>query len=205
MSVESTEAAPLIYRLGIISDTHVPDRVSELHSRLLPALRSMGVQQIFHIGDICTPQVLRQIEQVAPVVAVRGNRDWLFGRELPRSRLIEIGGVKLALTHGHGSFKSYVMEKIHLARGGYSRDRYIKSLVTELPDANVYIFGHSHIPENIWVEGKLFFNPGAASPTRFLPYLPSFGILDIFADHRVIGEIIILDEDEKKQLPWYVL
>lgn len=47
-------------------------------------------------------------------------------------------------------------------------------------DADVIVFGHSHVPMNEIIDGILFFNPGQARE--------SFGILTI--DGEVKGEIV---------------
>ena len=62
-------------RLGVISDTHIPDRARRLNERVIPVFREAGVSAILHAGDVSTPRVLKQLEEVAPVYATRGNRD----------------------------------------------------------------------------------------------------------------------------------
>ncbi len=64
-----------ILTAGIVADTHVPDRVYEIHPGILPFFQSQGVTQILHCGDICSASVLEELSQYAPVTAVRGNRD----------------------------------------------------------------------------------------------------------------------------------
>jgi putative phosphoesterase len=55
-------------RIGVISDTH---------DLLRPeALRALdGSDLILHAGDICGPEVLQALREIAPVIAVRGNND----------------------------------------------------------------------------------------------------------------------------------
>ncbi len=54
--------------VGIISDTH-----GLLRPEALAALA--GVELILHAGDVGAPTVLRGLERIAPVRAVRGNND----------------------------------------------------------------------------------------------------------------------------------
>jgi len=54
------------WRIGVISDTH-----GLLRPEAVQALR--GVDRIVHAGDIGSPDVLRGLEAIAPVTAVRGN------------------------------------------------------------------------------------------------------------------------------------
>ncbi len=51
-------------RIGVISDTHgVFDRAIARHFA--------GVEHILHAGDIGRPEVIEQLEQIAPVTASR--------------------------------------------------------------------------------------------------------------------------------------
>ena len=69
--------------LGVISDTHVPDRVRQLDPQAFGIFQAAGVQAILHAGDVSGPQLLAQLEQIAPVYAVKGNRDFLWLPHLP--------------------------------------------------------------------------------------------------------------------------
>jgi putative phosphoesterase len=54
-------------QVGVISDTH-----GLLRPEAAAALR--GVDFIVHAGDIGSPEVLSLLAQIAPVMAVRGNK-----------------------------------------------------------------------------------------------------------------------------------
>lgn len=151
------------FTIGVVSDTHVPDRTRFLHSQLIPALKEHQVNLILHAGDICVPRVLDELSNIAPVLAVRGNRDIVFGSELPLSRELAVNGKRILLTHGHMGVTSYWLDKFQHIVLGYRMDRYMRRLKKEMGDAEVYIFGHSHRSEVIWSEEKLFFNPGSVS------------------------------------------
>jgi hypothetical protein len=62
-----------IVRIGVLADTHIPDRAKELHPDIIPIFQQHEVDRIIHAGDICVPSVLEQLTKVAPVDAVRGN------------------------------------------------------------------------------------------------------------------------------------
>jgi len=65
--------------IGVVSDTH-----GLLRPEALRRLR--GVDRIVHAGDIGTPGVLRALEAIAPVTAVRGNNDrGAWARALPET------------------------------------------------------------------------------------------------------------------------
>ena len=181
---------PLLLTVGVVSDTHIPDRVDRLHPQVIPILRAAHVDQILHAGDISIPPVLDELRQVAPVTAVCGNRDLVFGWSLPQVRLLDLAGVKVALLHGHGGWIKYIQEKFITHDKPYVFERFYPILLKSAPDARVYVFGHSHYPENFWQEGKLLFNPGSASSSLNHKLAPSVGILRFYGGGQVEGEII---------------
>ena len=61
------------YRVGILSDTHMPASLHRLWDEIGTAFS--GVDLILHAGDIVLPTVLDQLEAIAPVLAARGNND----------------------------------------------------------------------------------------------------------------------------------
>jgi putative phosphoesterase len=129
-------AEPLI---GVIADTH-----GLLRPQALQALS--GVDLIIHAGDIGNPEVLAGLARVAPVQAVRGNverGDWAAG--LPRTRLVEVGGLHLYVLHELFSLD------LDPAAAGFA----------------AVIFGHSHEPYLEHKDGVLYLNPGSAGPRRF--------------------------------------
>jgi putative phosphoesterase len=175
--------------IGVVSDTHVPDRVAGLHPDILSELKKAGVTQIFHAGDICIPSVLEALTTVAPVIAVRGNRDWLFAGKLPWRRDFEMAGVKFAMMHGMGNWGKYLEYKVRHALNGYVLNNYLPMMCAAAPKADVIIFGHTHFPEIIWEDGQLVFNPGSAGPGRRRGWKPTFGLLKVLPDGRVEAEI----------------
>jgi putative phosphoesterase len=137
-------------RIGLISDTH-----GLLRPEARVALK--GVDRIIHAGDICNPEVLEQLGQIAPVIAVRGNNDkGAWAESLNDVETMDVAGVKI-----------HVIHDLH-----------------ELPPdpqaagIQVVVSGHSHKPMIKMERGVLFVNPGSAGPRRFkLPI--SLGFLEI--------------------------
>lgn len=178
--------------IGVTSDTHVPDRVRELDPQVLRIFRAANVAAILHAGDVSGPRVLAQLEEVAPVYAVRGNRDWLQLGQLPKIRRLNFEGVNIGLAHGHGDWKKYLADKPYFYRYGYHPERLLPRLLATFPEAQVIVFGHGHTSLNRWENGQLLFNPGS-------PHLPdikhttrSLGFLHITAAGVVEGEIVEL-------------
>jgi len=121
---------------------------------------------------------------------VLGNRDWFFIRRLPLHRTLTFEGVTLGLTHSHGGLRHYIIGKFHYIAEGYQLKRFKSRLLETFPGVDVIVFGHTHRPVNDWVDGKLFFNPGAACYTDKRDLPPSLGLLHIHPGSQVEGEII---------------
>lgn len=184
--------ASALQTLGVIADTHVPDRTRRLHPKALAIFKQAKVQSILHAGDISTPYVIAELEQVAPVYAVRGNRDWIWLRHLPVSLHLTFAGAPLVLTHGHGSLPAYLCNHLAILLRGYRSGPFVKPLLKRFPQAKVIVFGHTHIPYNQWVDGQLIFNPGSSYVTHRRKQAPSVGLLHISAEGRIRAEIIKL-------------
>jgi putative phosphoesterase len=137
-------------RIGLISDTH-----GLLRPEARVALK--GVDRIIHAGDICKPQVLEDLAQIAPVVAVRGNNDkGPWAESLNEAETMDVGGVKIHVVHD--------LNELRPEPGASG--------------IQVVISGHSHKPTIRIERGVLFVNPGSAGPRRFkLPI--SLGFLEI--------------------------
>jgi hypothetical protein len=178
--------------VGVVADTHIPDRVGTLHPELIPTLKAAGVGHILHAGDICVPGVLDELRQVAPVTAARGNRDILLA-SLPLVQNVTLEGVEIALMHGHGGLWFYLWDKWQFVFFGYKFKRYLWLLRHSSGTARVVVFGHTHRQENCWVDGKLLFNPGAAGMIYDDPFTPSIGLLRIYSGQQVEGEILPLN------------
>jgi uncharacterized protein len=139
-------------RIGVISDTHDLVRPE--------ALRALaGSDLILHAGDVCGPDVLEALREIAPVIAVRGNNDHgRWAEALPETATLTLGGVPVVIVHDLATLPE-------AARAA----------------AGLVISGHSHQPRKAEQDGILFFNPGSAGPRRFrLPL--SLGRIDLTAD-----------------------
>ena len=137
-----------ILTIGVVSDTHIPDRVSEIPNELMMRLKEMEVELIFHAGDISIPSVITTLEGIAPVKAVRGNRDLFLLRNLPQELEMDLAGIPFILTHGHGGWINYFLDKFKYIYQGYSFNRYHRLLANHYPNAHVIVYGHTHFAEN---------------------------------------------------------
>lgn len=201
MMTSTTASTTPLLTVGIIADTHIPDRVSDLHPDILPLFRSAGVSHILHAGDISLPGVLDLLRQVAPVTAVRGNRDILTG-SLRILEELELGGVRINLLHGHGGWMRYFWDKMLHFRYGYQLERYVPYLLHSSQDAQVVIFGHTHRPVIAWREGRLLINPGSSSFGISPDGLPTVGLLYIYPGKKFQAEIVPLNGYKINKRKW---
>lgn len=128
--------------IGLISDTH---------GLLRPAVHSAlaGVELILHAGDVGGAEILDELALIAPVRAVYGNTDAPWDAGLVPAIDIDLGGLRVHVSHGHEVGK---VTPANLAKAY---------------DADVIVYGHTHIQKISRVGGRLVVNPGAAGPRRF--------------------------------------
>ncbi|MEW6181375.1 MAG: metallophosphoesterase family protein [Chloroflexota bacterium] len=187
--------------VGIVADTHVPDRIHELHPELEKVFRSQKVEVILHAGDISSPAVLNQLERIAPVFAVRGNRDWAFRGTLPWSLSVTLGGVQIFLTHGQGGLKDYLLDKFRYLVHGYRSERYLRLIERNLGSERVVVFGHTHRTLILERKGRLFINPGSAAFAGEKDDFPTVGLLQI-EDGRLFPQVIPLTKIKRNGRRW---
>ncbi|MGO9435715.1 MAG: metallophosphoesterase family protein [Terracidiphilus sp.] len=150
-------------KIGVVSDTH-----GLLRPEVLPALK--GVEQILHLGDVGDHTILKALEKIAPIHAVRGNVD----REGPCSRLPE---TDVLLFEGH------YLYLLH--------DRGTLRLDPVAAKFSAVLYGHSHRPSIEHKKGVLYFNPGSCGQRRFeLPV--TIGMLHLNAGTLPAAELVNL-------------
>ena len=133
-------------RIFVLADTHnhLPVNIETL---------AAGADEIWHLGDVCTPNMLETVERIGPpVTIVRGNCDSNF--EWPLIIDLKRNGLRFRL--------------VHIPPG-------------RTPENIDVLHGHTHVPRNERHEGVLFLNPGCVTrPNRGAA--PSVGRLEIFDD-----------------------
>lgn len=179
-----------VFRIGVVADTHIPDRRKQLDSAVLAALASRQPDLLIHLGDVTTPTVIRYLEQVAPVIMVQGNRDFLFFRHVPLVKDLIIGDTCVRMLHGHTpGIIQYILIKVKVWLFHYRLQWFLPRLLAFAEGADVILFGHSHVAESITIDGRLFFNPGSINvPARGEKDL-SFGMLLIDKEGHVQSEL----------------
>ena len=144
-------------RFAIISDTHGLLR-PEVRERLKTC------EGILHAGDFDKPDILRQLEEICPVYAVRGNADGNWAKDLPEEREIILAGFRIRMIHNR------------------------KALSGNLSGVDIVVCGHSHKYGESREDGVLYLNPGSCGPRRFrLPVTMMVATL-YPAEHRIETE-----------------
>src|SRR5579862_4271781 len=117
--------------IGLISDTH-----GLMRKEALSALS--GVDLIIHAGDIGKPEILVQLEAIAPVVAVRGNVDrGPWAEQLPLTAVVEARSAVIFVLH----------------------DLHQLDLDPVAAAFQFVISGHSHKPSQTELGGVMYLNP----------------------------------------------
>lgn len=160
-----------LIRIGVISDTH---RNQAMVRRALSVLGRIDC--LMHLGDgVQDVQFLEAIMDI-PVYTVGGNCD--FSGKSPSELIVEIGGRKIFLTHGHffgvrSSMRPLIKNAV---KNGY----------------DITLFGHTHIPE-VFAQGRqVFMNPGSTSEPRGLFRHTTCGLIEL-REGEIFPSLIRLD------------
>ncbi len=124
--------------IGIISDIH----------RHLPEAAKQALQgcdAIINAGDTCSPSIMRELEYIAPTVAVYGNCDYHYdyGSTVHDVAKPVFEGVRFYVVHRPNDIPA------ELPRG-----------------TRVVVHGHTHEPREEEIDGVLYLNPGSVSEPR---------------------------------------
>ena len=123
------------YKIGVISDTH-----GKMHPKVADVFR--GVDHIIHAGDVCGEDILQQLEQIAPLIAVKGNMD--------------VGELSTILnTTESVQFGKALVYVLHIS--------HMLDIEPDKKGFNVIITGHTHIPMIETKNNVLYLNPGSVT------------------------------------------
>jgi uncharacterized protein len=154
----------------LIADTHLgPGQADRLLARIAAELAVADV--VLHAGDVVDASVLDALGAERPVHAVLGNNN--HGLDLPERLELDVAGCALAMVHDSGA-----------AAGRSARLR------RWFPDADVVVFGHSHLP---WHEVderdglvQHHVNPGSAMLRR---RAPTCSVAHVLVDGGAVVEV----------------
>lgn len=147
----------LRHKIGIISDTH-----DLLRPEVLENLS--GCERILHAGDCSSPEIIAELEKIAPVTVVCGNNDRtksrLWSETLPQSVDFFLYGLHIFMVHNK------------------------KDLPADLSPYDLVIYGHSHKYDDRTAGSPGLFNPGSCGPRRFHQEI-TMAIMEIFSPDNV--------------------
>ncbi|AUZ34930.1 YfcE family phosphodiesterase [Arthrobacter sp. PGP41] len=139
--------------LVLVADTHVPKRARALPAQVWSAVENADL--VFHAGDWVEASLLAEFEERSrSLLGVYGNNDGPeLRRRLPEIATATLEGVRFAMVHETGQAKG--------------REARCEALY---PEADVLVFGHSHIPwDTTTPRGLRLLNPGSPTDRRRQP------------------------------------
>jgi len=176
-------------RIGLISDTHIPEACEHLPKRVFEVFA--GIDLVMHAGDVYVNRVLDELAAIAPVIAALGNGDeGLDGHRyrleaderVREAHLVEIAGVRIGLVHAIPTPDET------------SEDVFARAMDRQFGGpVDVIVQGHSHVEGVMRFGATMVVNPGSATLPRNLIGVPgTVAILEIGNTGEVTAEIISL-------------
>lgn len=144
-------------KLALISDTH-----GFYNIELADSLYTRKIDYIFHMGDGVEDAYELRDTLHLPLFTVLGNNDYGFDERF--ELFLTLGGKRIFMTHGH-RYGVY-----------YGRERLFEAAIQK--NAELVLYGHTHIFKDEFISGIRFINPGSASFPRGGD-VRSYGILDL--------------------------
>jgi putative phosphoesterase len=183
-------------KIGLISDTHIPEAMQQLPSQVRTVFT--GVDLILHAGDLHCLDVLNWLEEIAPVLACRGNGDDGSGGrpvvpEDPRLRdtvVVRGAGFTIGLVHDvldPHEFPHWPIERTMEVYFGRHTD--------------LIVCGHTHVECINHYNGVLVINPGSPTfPHNYSAQPGTVALLTLTA-HRRGGAVTVYDLKTLAALP----
>ena len=180
-------------RIGLISDTHIPEAGRDLWPQVYDAFLGVNpagpkVDLILHAGDMHVTDVLDWLEERVgvPVLACRGNGDDGGGGRYPLPdtdarlkphQVLEVDGLRIGLTHD-------------LPLPEWPPNRTLERMMDRCfgGPVDVVVHGHTHVPDIRVFKGVLCVNSGSPVFPRNL--------------QRRLGTVAFLDIDDGRVHPW---
>jgi putative phosphoesterase len=162
-------------KIGLIADTHIPEAMPALPEQVRHVFADTDL--IMHAGDLHCLDVLDWLEDIAPVVAARGNGDNGFGgrpmvpddRRLQEAQVVTYHGWTLGLVHDVLDPNTMPQWPITRTMQHYFGRR-----------TDIVVCGHTHVEgiqryDDVWV-----INPGSPTYPHNLNAQPgTVGVLEL--------------------------
>ncbi len=158
----------------ILSDAHVPDRVSSIPRRVKERIEGgKPYDLVIYAGDLTGDEVLSWLDTLGSIVVVKGNMDYL---PLPEKKLIDVGEFKALVIHGHQVWPRGNLEMLNE--------------IAKESGAEVVIHGHTHYPIITRKDGIIHLNPGSVTGAwggGGGTMTPSFIVAEF--DDKIVGKL----------------
>lgn len=157
-------------KILVLSDSH---RVKHKMLEVIDNLKDK-IEAIIHLGDVLDDvEYIKENFPLLKIYYVAGNCD--YGAMEQSQKLIEIGGKKIFITHGH----------IYNVKASLTRIAY----AAEEKNADICLYGHTHFPIITKYGDMFIMNPGSISAPRGIDVC-SYGIIDIDENGNVTPSIV---------------
>lgn len=137
-------------------------------ARMQQAIAKETPDVVLHLGDCETD--CQQLSWSGPICQVCGNCD--PHPKNPKTYTATYAGYRFFMTHGHLYQVKYSLLRL--------------SFAAQEAQANVVLFGHTHVPYCSCERGIWFLNPGSCGNTA----QPTYGIVEISAEHTLTCRIV---------------
>lgn len=132
-------------RIAVVSDTHRDSSTLEICKEFIQEFDC-----VIHLGDNTDDGEYITEDFEGSVYIVKGNCD--YGNKWPKDQVIDIDGIRILATHGDMYNVKMGMNSL------YYRAREV--------EANIVLFGHTHVSCLEEYNGLTFMNPGSISMPR---------------------------------------
>lgn len=158
-------------KVFVVSDTHghIDGFLNKMQDMDKPDL-------IIHLGDYVEDGVNIKNKTGIETIIVKGNGDY-YQKEYKNDRILDLQDKRFFITHGHKYNVSYEINVL------FYRAKEV--------EADIVLFGHTHIPIFMEEDGIIIMNPGSPHQPRGIDTKKTFAIIEM--NGSVSGRIIELD------------
>jgi putative phosphoesterase len=151
-------------RIMVISDTHEDMATMRM---VLEYLKDTRVDMVIHLGDYYNdPDILEK--EGYPLIKVPGTWDpHYYDRAVPNRKFIEVAGWKIFLTHTPDSHYNDLADDLK------------PETIMHRGEADIFLYGHTHLAEIKRRESVIMINPGHMSCDEHRGCPLTFALLDI--------------------------
>ncbi|KAI9756402.1 MAG: Vacuolar protein sorting-associated protein 29 [Lichina confinis] len=163
----------------VLGDLFVPDRAPDIPAKFKKLLTPGKIGQILCLGNLTDKDTYEFLRSIAPdVQVVKGDFD-VEAPNLPLSKIVTHGKLRIGFTHGHTIVPPADSDSLLIA--------------ARQMDVDVFLWGGTHRFEAYELEGKFFVNPGSATGAMSTGWgweteepTPSFVLMDVQGDVLVL-------------------